>query len=620
MNNLLPLIGIFPLIVFFISLVIPARNERWISTLSISAAALHLAGVVVMILYWAIHPDATEFFKGPLLYATESIHFYFSFLFDKVSAVFLGVGSILTFLVITYSRLYMHREKGYKRFFSTVLFFYAGYCLVVLSGNFEVLFAGWEILGISSFLLISFYRERYLPVKNAFKVFSIYRLSDVGLVLAAWMCHIIWHHNIQFNEWKTLMASDHSLSTGGITFLGFLLLLSAMAKSAQFPFSSWLPRAMEGPTPSSAIFYGSLSIHMGVFVLLRTQAIWEQSIYVEAAMVLVGLITAFICAGIAKAQSTIKTQIAYSSLTQIGLIFVELALGFENLALLHFTGNAFLRTYQLLVSPSIVSYLIREQSYTTGLRSEGVLSLLPQSLKKALYILSVKEWNMDYFLEELLWRPIKKAGDAARFFITPFGVALFVLILAGGWTFVNTTTHDPSFVIELVSILMSVIGLFMVLLSFSERIHARTAWTLVFANHVWITAAVSTSDKLSWEEIAIYLSGAFVSWIIGTALLMRLKKQEPDLSLRSFQGHAYAHPLTAFAFLICCLGLSGFPITPTFIGEDVIFHHIHDDQFFVALCAALSYIIDGLAIVRIYTRVFMGPHIRTTHEVSNRSA
>ncbi len=620
MNNLLPVIGVFPLFAFLLSLILPARNERWISLLSISASGVHMVGVMCLTLYWLIHPQAAEYFKGPLLYSTESLHFYCSFLFDKVSAVFLVVGSILTFLVITYSRLYMHRENGYKRFFSTVLLFYAGYCLVVLSGNFEVLFAGWEILGISSFLLISFYRERYLPVKNAFKVFSIYRLSDVGLVLAAWMCHIIWHHNIQFNEWKTLMAGNHSLSTGGITFLGFLLLLSAMAKSAQFPFSSWLPRAMEGPTPSSAIFYGSLSIHMGVFILLRTQAIWEQSTYVQFAMIVVGLTTAFICSGIAKAQSTIKTQIAYSSLTQIGLIFVELALGFENLALVHFTGNAFLRTYQLLVSPSIVSYLIREQSYSTGLRSQGVLELLPQSLRKALYILSVKEWNMDYFLEEILWRPVKKAGHAARFFITPFGVALFVLVLAGGWTYVNTTTYDPAVVVGMISGLMSMIGLFMVLLSFSERIHARTAWTLVFANHVWITAAVSTSDKLAWEEIAIYLSGAFFSWVIGTTLLMILKKSEPDLSLKSFQGHAYAHPGTAFAFLICCLGLSGFPITPTFIGEDVIFHHIHDDQFFVAVCAALSYIVDGLAIIRIYTRVFMGPHIHTTHEVSNRSA
>lgn len=620
MNNLLVLISLFPLAAFLFHLLLPSSKERWISYISISFVGAHLAMVFAYSGVWLLSPAKDYFFEGPLLYETDSIRFYFSFLFDKVSAVFLLVGSLLTFLVITYSRLYMHREEGYKRFFSTILFFYAGYCLVVLSGNFEVLFAGWEILGISSFLLISFYRERYLPVKNAFKVFSIYRLSDVGLVLAAWMCHMIWHHNIQFNEWTALIAKMEHVNPSALTALGFLLLLSASAKSAQFPFSSWLPRAMEGPTPSSAIFYGSLSIHMGVFVLLRTQPIWSHSTYVAIAMAAVGLITAFVCAGIAQVQSTIKTQIAYSSLTQIGLIFVELSLGFENVALLHFTGNAFLRTYQLLISPSIVSYLIREQSYSTGQRPEGLLLYLPLPLQKALYLLSVKEWNMDYFLEALLWAPIKKAGFLARFFLTPFGIALFVLSIAGSWTYLNIAGHNPAQIVNLISALMSIVGLFMVLLSFSERIHTRTAWTLVFANHVWITAAVSTSDRLTWSEIAVYLSGAFVSWLSGIAVLMWLKKQEPDLSLKSFQGHVYAHPTMALAFFICCLGLAGFPITPTFIGEDVIFHHIHENQFLVALCAALSYIIDGLAIVRIYTRVFMGPHIRTTHEVSNRSA
>ena len=102
--------------------------------------------------------------------------------------------------------------------------------------------------------------------------------------------------------------------------------------------------------------------------------------------------------------------------------------------------------------------------------------------------------------------------------------------------------------------------------------------------------------------------------------LMYLKTKEKALSLKAFQGHVYEHPKVAFWFLICSLGLSGFPITPTFIGEDVIFHHIHENQFGVALCAALSYIIDGLSIIRIYSRVFMGPHIKITHEVSNRSA
>lgn len=620
MSNVLPLLGLLPLAMFLIGILLPPHKEKIISFFSIGSVGLHQALILIYSLWWLGSGEPTHHYKGPLIYSTDSIEFFFSFMYDKISAVFLIVGSILTFLVITYSRLYMHREKGYKRFFSTILLFYSGYSLVTLAANFEVLFAGWEILGVSSFLLISFYRERYLPVKNAFKVFSIYRLGDVGLVLAAWMCHMIWHHNIQFTELNALMAQSSHISSAGITFLGFLLLLSASAKSAQFPFCSWLPRAMEGPTPSSAIFYGSLSIHMGVFVLMRTQPLWDDSLYVQITMIGIGLITAFVCAGVAKVQSAIKSQIAYSSLTQIGLIFVELGFGFQNLALFHFAGNAFLRTYQLLISPSIVSYLIREQSYTTRQTTDWFINVMPLPLRKGLFILSLKEWNLDYFLETLLWKPIKKAGGMTRVLLNPFGIALFIVACASFLTVLNMAKFESISTSYVSAIVLSLFGLLMVLLSFSERTHARTAWTLVFANHVWVTAAVSTSDKLSWTEISVYLSGAFVSWFAGTALLMYLKTKERDLSLRSFQGHAYDHPKIAFWFLICCLGLSGFPITPTFIGEDVIFHHIHNDQFFVALCAALSYIIDGLSIIRIYSRVFMGPHIRTTHEISNRSA
>ena len=94
----------------------------------------------------------------------------------------------------------MHRESGYKRFFYTILFFYAGYTLAVFAGNLETLFIGWEILGLTSFLLVAFYRERYLPVKNAFKVFSIYRIGDVGIILAMWASHHLWHENITFEK------------------------------------------------------------------------------------------------------------------------------------------------------------------------------------------------------------------------------------------------------------------------------------------------------------------------------------------------------------------------------------------------------------------------------------
>ncbi len=134
-------------------------------------------------------------------------------------------------------------------------------------------------------------------------------------------------------------------------------------------------------TPSSAIFYGSLAVHLGVFLMLRTFPFWEEQTSVRILIAAMGLFTAIITTGIGRVQSSVKSQIAYASAAQIGLIFIEVAAGFESLALFHFAGNAFLRTYQLLVSPSVVSYLIREQFYNFSARAGSVEAGFPAKIK-----------------------------------------------------------------------------------------------------------------------------------------------------------------------------------------------------------------------------------------------
>ena len=135
-------------------------------------------------------------YKLATLYQTEHFVFAIQFYYDEITAVFSIVGALLFFLVATFSKYYMHRDEGFKRFFNTILLFAVGYNFIIFSGNFETLFIGWEIKGLCSFLLIAFYRNRYLPVKNAFKTISNYRLSDVALMLAMWMMHHLTHQNI----------------------------------------------------------------------------------------------------------------------------------------------------------------------------------------------------------------------------------------------------------------------------------------------------------------------------------------------------------------------------------------------------------------------------------------
>jgi formate hydrogenlyase subunit 3/multisubunit Na+/H+ antiporter MnhD subunit len=132
--------------------------------------------------------------------------------------------------------------------------------------------------------------------------------------------------------------------------------------------------------------------------------------------------------------------------------------------------------------------------------------------------------------------------------------------------------------------------------------------------------AIAFNKNFDFEEIHIYLSGIVVFGFLGLITIRRLQKIEIGLDLFQFHGHAYEHPKIALIFLIACLGVTGFPISPTFLGEDLIFSHIEASQFLLAFFVASSFILDGLAIIRIYSRIFLGPHIKTYHEVAYRSA
>jgi len=613
---------LLPIVGFLASLFIAKQNETLLSWTAFSVVGLHLLVAIGLAGYWVINQTPVLDIKELSLYKTAGYDFFIDFHFDEITAVYLLVGALLTFMVTLYSRYYLHRESGYKRFFNTVLFFYIGYNVVIFSGNLETLFVGWEVLGISSFLLIAFYRDRYLPVKNAVKVFSIYRIGDVGLILAMWMSHHLFHENITFERLGNYeLVHEHLQNHSWVgVFISLMILISAAAKSAQLPFSSWLPRAMEGPTPSTAIFYGSLSVHIGVFILLRTYPFWEQQTSVRVLIVLLGLTTSLVATLTARVQSSIKSQIAYSSVAQIGLIFVEVALGFEKLALFHFAGNAFLRTYQLLVSPSVVSYLIREQFYNFVPKTKSIENSWPRRIEYSLYMLSLKEWNLDAFMYQFLWNPVKKVGNRLNF-ITIKGIFIFFVLVYGAGLFAvyHREAINPKLV-EWLPIVFSLVGLIMVLKSFTERKNAYLSWLLIVMNHFWVALAVAFNDAFDFNEVHLYLSGIVVLGIVGYLCLRRLKSFEGGISLDCFHGHSFEHPKIAIVFFLACLGVSGFPISPTFIGEDLIFSHIQEHQYVLAVFVTLSFLLDGLSLIRIYARVFLGPHIKTYHEIAYRSS
>jgi NADH:ubiquinone oxidoreductase subunit 5 (subunit L)/multisubunit Na+/H+ antiporter MnhA subunit len=619
---ILPIFLLIPFLGFFISVCLPKRSETLLSWTAFTTAAIQNVLAILFIGYWAISGGDPINIKEFVIYSTGNYEFFIDLYFDHITAVFLAVGSILTFLITLYSRYYLHRESGYKRFFNTILFFYFGYNIIIFSGNFETLFIGWEVLGISSFLLIAFYRDRYLPVRNAYKVFSFYRVSDIAMILAMWMSHHLWHHNITFLELNNSSQVDATLeghAAMGI-FISIMILISASVKSAQFPFSSWLPRAMEGPTPSSAIFYSSLSVHIGAFILLRTFPFWEHQIAFRWILGGIGLLSSVLATFSGNVQSTVKSQVAYSSIAQIGLIFIEIALGLEVLALIHFAGNAFLRSYQLLVSPSVVTYLIREQFFGAIPTRRAEKRSALKKLKNSLYVMSLKEWNLDTYMFRYLWNPMKKIGGQTRLLRGSLFIPFMVLIYAVGCIALFQRTSLNADMLHYFPIIGSILGLIVILRSFVERKSPLFGFFMVIFNHLWLVLAISFNELFSISHSVIYLSGVLISGLLGSYVLLKLNKAEPNLNLNSYQGHVFEHKWLGFLFLLASLGLAGFPITPTFLGEDLFYSHIHEDQLVLTLLVSMNLIISGLVLMRIYSRVFLGPHVKSYHSVAHRSS
>lgn len=176
-------------------------------------------------------------------------------------------------------------------------------------------------------------------------------------------------------------------------------------------------------------------------------------------------------------------------------------------------------------------------------------------------------------------------------------------------------------IIGLLPGLLAFMGMTMVLKSFTEKENPFLAWLLILINHFWVALAFLFNEHFDYTETFIYLSGISVAALLGFICLYTLKKREPDFfSLKMYYGHVYQYPRLGLVFLISSLGIMGFPITLSFIGEDLIFSHIIASQFALAFFYSISFVFGGIAAIRIYARLFLGPHCKPTHETSLKSS
>lgn len=343
-------------------------------------------------------------------FSSGEVGIRFDFLVDGWSLGFAALSAAICGVVAAFSNRYLHREPGYNRYFVLFAMFLVGILLVALAGSIEVLIAGWELLGLSSALLVGFFHERTAPVANAFRVMSTYRVGDAALVSAA----VLLHHwtgsgNLSLLFWGYGGIAP-VLPTAQATVIAILLIAAVAAKSALLPCSGWLPRAMEGPTPSSAVYYGALSVHAGCYLLLRAAPLLDQS---PAARVFVGILgaaTALYATVIARVQTDVKGALSYASLTQVGVIVVEIALGLNRLAFVHILGHACFRTLQFLSAPNILHDLhdlenaIGERRESTETRQASV----GDSGHRGLYLIALERGFVDSLLDRLVVEPLTR--------------------------------------------------------------------------------------------------------------------------------------------------------------------------------------------------------------------
>jgi NAD(P)H-quinone oxidoreductase subunit 5 len=395
--SLLAILGVPTLLGRPLSEALVGRLTRLIAFVGFVATAF---GFVVHVVSGA-DPWIASF--GVWFGAGDGHGFALDFLVDGISLGFATLATGLCGVDGAFSNRYLHREPGFNRYFVLYAMFTLGITLVALAGSIEVLFAGWEFLGLSSALLIGFFHERRAPVANALRVFAVYRLSDAAMLAAA----VLMHHWTGAGSLTQLFYGvSADLDPTRATVIAALLTIAVVGKSGLLPLSGWLPRAMEGPTSSSAVFYGSLSIHAGCYLLLRTEPLFEHTPLVRILVIAAGVATAIHATMSARVQTDVKSALTYAALTQVGVIVVEIGLGLTTLAFVHMVGHACYRLLQFLSAPNILHDLHElENALGEHVGGSGTPVARAAGKRRWLYLAALERGFLDSLIDALVVRP-----------------------------------------------------------------------------------------------------------------------------------------------------------------------------------------------------------------------
>lgn len=582
----------FSLTLFLFFAVFSRGSEKVLSAIVRFASYVYVA-LAISLSYCYLANDLSSIEYQSLLHIPFSKdHFSLSLVFDKVSAVFFALTVFSTVTILKFSRVYLHREDGYARFFSLLSLLTFGMFTLSIANNLDVLFIGWEAVGLASFFLISFYRHQERSVNSALRVFFTYRIGDLGLLFAALLVHFSFTHTAT-STFSRLSASTLELSPTDpfFLFIIFGVFLATAIKSAQFPFTFWLPRAMEGPTPSSAIFYGALSVHVGCLLVIRLSPVLFVSDMFRMTLITMGVVTAVLATLSGRTQPTVKGQLAYASAAQVGLIMIEIALGFTEFALYHIVAHAMLRSYQLLTSPSALSEYSRSfqtETCITPTLERIVKGGLGKKLAASLWVARVN----DFYCTSLF---IHLGPNAFRKILGIVGIKAPILICVTVLVWLTSTAASPSHRALMAAgmALYSIIFAFFVTKRSASQIKlSAISLGLLTLSEYFLTA--SEPDHHSFVFFFAMILPAYF-WIL-TYFSMATPVNDPKDFYDERRSSLWTVNILA-AYLSCI------PPSATYFSEHYLIHQFLGIAPSGALVAGLTYAINGMVLFRVSTKI-----------------
>ncbi len=369
MIKLIALVPLLPLIGFLINGLFGKHLSKMLAS-TIACLAIVGAFIVSFLIFLELKqtPEKTHVITLYQWFSAGTMKIDFSFLVDPLSTVFLliitGIGS----LIHLYSAGYMHDDEGHNRFFAYLNLFIFFMLLLVLGSNYIIMFVGWEGVGLCSYLLIGFWFKNTAYNNAAKKAFIMNRIGDLGFLLGIILIFV------QFGSINYLEVFDRTagISESMITAIALLLFVGAMGKSAQIPLYTWLPDAMAGPTPVSALIHAATMVTAGIYMIVRSNAIFALSETAMMVIAIVGAATALFAATIGLLQNDIKKILAYSTVSQLGYMFLALGVGAFSSGVFHVTTHAFFKALLFLCAGSVIHAMSGEQDIRSmgGLRKK----------------------------------------------------------------------------------------------------------------------------------------------------------------------------------------------------------------------------------------------------------